>query len=383
MKAIPVMFLREGLVFSEPVYIEGDNLLVPAGIAVRKKDIERLMAWNIEEVYSDGEPAATPDPKKAPPEPKTRGSSPPASPKNADVYRGYLDIIRRLDSVFSDIGGGPVADPRPVNSIAGDLLREILEKRDVVIGYILGEEVPGRGAAKNSVNTAILSALMAMDLKFTQYRILQIITGALLHDAGMLRLPPEITAKRGGLSEEELGQMYTHPLEGYRIVCRELRFSEEVGAIALQHHEHWDGQGYPQGRAGANIDTGARMVSVADAFEAMVSRKPYRNPMAGYQAMKNLLSDNSQRFDPEILKVFVKVMGVYPIGSVVLLNNGRTGRVVDFQENSPLRPKIRLLADESGRAYPPEQEKTVDLLTEKSLFITKALDSRELARKNG
>ena len=176
--------------------------------------------------------------------------------------------------------------------------------------------------------------------------------------------------------------MQTHPVLAYRIAREELGYPEEVGVIALQHHEYWDGQGYPRRLAGANIDTGARIVSVTDAFEAMVSQRSYRNSMAGYQAMKNLLSDNSRRFDPEILKTFVKVMGVYPIGSVVLLNNGAAARVVDVQRNSPLRPKICLLTANSGGSCPPNGGPVIDLLTEKSLFITRALTPRELPQEN-
>jgi HD-GYP domain-containing protein (c-di-GMP phosphodiesterase class II) len=384
MKAIPVAFLREGLVFSEPVYIEGENLLVPAGVAIRKKDLERLVAWDIETVYSDGEPVSPSPAEGTGPSGKAPAAAQPSRPGGVppEAYRGYLDLIRRLDSIFADIGASVPVDSRSVDGIAGELLQGVLHDRDLMVGYILGGEVKGQFLAKSSVNTGILSVLIALDLKFTNYRALQLVTGALLHDAGMLRLPADITSKRGGLSAEEIRQMQTHPVLAYRIVREELGYPEEVGLIALQHHEHWDGQGYPRRLGGANIDTGARIVSVTDAFEAMVSQRSYRNSMAGYQAMKNLLSDNSRRFDPEILKTFVKVMGVYPIGSVVLLNNGAAARVVDVQGKSPLRPKICLLTGDSGANYPLNGGPIIDLLTEKSLFITRALTPRDLSPKN-
>jgi hypothetical protein len=128
---------------------------------------------------------------------------------------------------------------------------------------------------------------------------------------------------------------------------------------------------------------GARIVSVADAFEAMVSQKPYRNSMMGYQAMKNLLSDNSRRFDPDVLKAFIQTMGIYPIGSIILLNNGALARVVEIHGSAPLRPKIRVLIDEFGKVFKQEDGDLIDLLTEKSLFIARAVDPKEVAKKNG
>lgn len=118
---------------------------------------------------------------------------------------------------------------------------------------------------------------------------------------------------------------------------------------------------------------------MADAFEAMVSVKPYRNSMIGYAAMKTLLSDNSRRFDPEILKAFIKSMGIYPLGSTVLLNNAAIARVVETHPDAPLRPKLRLLVDEFGNRAEGERGEVVDLLLEKTLFIARALDPKELA----
>jgi HD-GYP domain-containing protein (c-di-GMP phosphodiesterase class II) len=210
---------------------------------------------------------------------------------------------------------------------------------------------------------------------------MQIITGALLHDIGMLRLPKDIVEKKGGLSEAELQRMQAHPLYTHKIVSKELLYPEDVGLIAIQHHERWDGEGYPRRISGSAIDMGARIVSVADAFEAMVSKKSYRNSMMGYQAMKNLLSDNSRRFDPDILKAFIQTMGIYPIGSIILLNNGALARVTEVHGDAPLRPKIRILVDEFGKAFKQDEGDLINLLTEKSLFIAKAIDPKELAKK--
>jgi len=286
MKKVPITSLRAGQSFSEPVYIEGNNLLVPAGIPIRKKDIDRLKNWGIETVFTNGDAIREiPEPgmhttrqeeksdEAARLKKQTKILSLAAVQENRSTYRGYIDLIERLDAVLSNIASGISVETRSIDAISGRLLQLIREQRDQIIGFILGGEVSGHFYAKSSVNTAILSTLIAMELKIPNHKILQITTGALLHDVGMLKLPPDIVEKRGGLSDAELQRIQAHPLYAYKTICKELLYQEEVGVIALQHHERWDGDGYPRRLAGEAIELGARIVSVADAFEAMVSKK--------------------------------------------------------------------------------------------------------------
>jgi HD-GYP domain-containing protein (c-di-GMP phosphodiesterase class II) len=158
-----------------------------------------------------------------------------------------------------------------------------------------------------------------------------------------------------------------------------MKFAEEIGVAALQHQERWDGQGYPRQLSGKNIAPLARIVTVVDAFEAMVSKRPYRNSMIGYAAMRTILSDNGRRFDPDILKVFIRTMGIYPIGSVVLLKDGRVGRVVEVNSAAPLRPSVKIMIDQNGREFQRDEGGVVDLAEDKDLFIARAVDPKELA----
>jgi HD-GYP domain-containing protein (c-di-GMP phosphodiesterase class II) len=402
MKKIPVKTLTEGMVFSESVYIEGNNLFIPAGLAIRQKDINRLVSWGIDEVYSDGsvidppqaniassQPAESPgdtpytgNKKKALRKLPVNVLSPVEVQENKGAYRSYIDLIERLDDVFSNISSGISVEARSIDNIAARVLQAIRDERDSIIGYILGGEVSGREMAKSSVNAAILSALIAQELKLPNHKIMQVITAALIHDVGMLRLPKDIIDKRGGLSHTEMQRMQAHTLYAGKIINKELLYPEEISAIALQHHERWDGEGYPRRLAGTVIELGARIVSVADAFEAMVSHKPYRNSMMGYQAIKNLLSDNSRRFDPDILKAFIQIMGIYPIGSIILLNNGALARVTEVNGSAPLRPKIKIIIDEFGKMFKQNEGESIDLLIEKSLFIARAVDPKEFVKEN-
>ncbi|MFQ3546980.1 MAG: HD-GYP domain-containing protein [Termitinemataceae bacterium] len=398
MKKIPVSALRPGQIFTEPVYIEGNNLFVPAGMPIKKKELERLKSWGIETVSTDGvmvsdtfQPSTVAQGTKGGqgasatslefPADLTMGNlSIAAVMDNAPSYKTYTDLISKLAALLENIAGGLSVESRSIDGLASRLLQAVREYRDHIVGFILGGEINSQPLAKSSVNTAILSTLIAMELKMPNHKVLQVTTGALLHDVGMLKLPKDIVEKKGTLTEAELARVQAHPMYAYKIICKELLYPEEVGIIALQHHERWDGEGYPRRLAGEAIDLGARIVSVADAFEAMVSEKPYRNSMIGYQAMKLLLADNARRFDPEILKAFIKTMGIYPIGSIVLLNTGAIARVIEGHSDAPLRPKIRILVDEFGNAFTNDDGEIINLLQEKSMFIARAVDPKEIAK---
>ena len=229
---------------------------------------------------------------------------------------------------------------------------------------------------KSAVDSTILSLVVGISMSMDRKKLQILAFGASLHDAGMVRIPDVILQKKSDLNVDEIKRVRTHTLHSYKILSKDLGYPEEIGIIALQHHERWDGKGYPRQLAQKQIAIEARIVSVADAFEAMMKEKPYRNPMIGYSAMRQLLNDNSRRFDSEILKVFITSIGIYPLGSFVLLNNGGIGRVIKINRGAPLRPALKMLIDPNGTRYMKNDGPLVDLHEEKEAFIAKAIDPK-------
>ncbi|MCL2176051.1 MAG: HD-GYP domain-containing protein [Treponema sp.] len=405
MNLINTRDLKQGQMFTEPVYTDGTNMLVPANFPLRQKDIDVLVSWGIKEVRTEGividkeeDPFSIPDDMLGdePVSVSMHAAPPPEPPKKAVVkfsisevqqnsgpYRAYKNLIGKLDTVFSGLKTGADVEMRMVDNISVQLLQDLRDHPDSFVGFILGGEVLGNELAKSSVNTAILSAMTAYEMKLPNHKINNIVSGALLHDIGMLRLSKGITEKKGGLSDAELEQIKSHPQHSSKIVQKELFGSHEVNLIALHHHERWDGQGYPDKLTGQAIDIGARIVSVADAFEAMVSKKSYRASLGGYQAVKNLMADNARRFDPAVIMAFTKVMGIYPIGSIVRLNDNSVARVLNVHTDAPMRPVVQLLMDKRGLVINTKNIPPIDLLAEKTLFIKSAIDPSEIANLNG
>jgi len=426
MNVVNTSDLRPGQVFSAPVYSEGEYMLVSANVPLRQKEIDILNTWGIEYVRTEGEIIETKHklnlkdesseviikvleeqikeaiskeeenlPEENIPEetPSKKVSAEDEKPSkkanikfsisdvrhNSSPYRKYKTIIDKLNALFTGLKSGTDTEMRAIDNISIRLLQDLRENPDSFVGFILGGEVSGNELAKSSVNTAILSALTAQELRLPNHKIHNVVAGALLHDIGMLRLSKGITEKKGGLSEAELEQIKSHTLHTSKIVTKELFGPHEVNLIALQHHERWDGQGYPGKLVGQAIDIGARIVSVADAFEAMVSKKSYRNPMIGYQAVRNLLSDNARRFDPAVIIAFTKIMGIYPIGSIVRLNDSSLARVVSIHVDVPMRPKVQMLTDRKGNALSTGSMAIIDLLEQRTLFIKQAIDPADYA----
>jgi len=388
-KSIAVSDLKAGQAFSQAVYIDEENVLVPANVSILQRDLDKLAGLGVYEVHTTGSALEKPAQAGDDAEPESlfaerrAGINPAHSfatmAKNRSAYRLYKTLIERMNYLFIRVSDGTPFDSRSVNAISTQLLQELRANREQYVGFVLGGEVKGYEMAKSAVNIAVLSGLTAQEIRLPYHRVHYIIVGALLHDAGMFRLPKAILEKQGELTEAERSQMRSHPLLSRDIVIKELSYPAEVGSIVLQHHERWDGTGYPQRSPGEGICVGARIVSIADSFEAMVSPKPYRRSILGYQANKNLLADNSRRFDPDILKVFILTMGVYPIGSIVMLSNGSVARVTEARASAPMRPKTQVLIDQTKRVFKSEEAPFVDLLTEKKVYIAKALDSGELS----
>ncbi|MFW5812657.1 MAG: HD-GYP domain-containing protein, partial [Alkalispirochaetaceae bacterium] len=290
----------------------------------------------------------------------------------------YQDLSNSLLEIHGLIRTEQPVDPQQVKTIVDEVLRLLDEDPNNLVQFILYGFQGEAGFAENAINSTILCALVGRKIKLQRHRLLNLATAALLHDIGMLRIPEEIRNKEGKLSTEELRVVRTHPIHSYKVITRELEFPEEVGLAALQHQERFDGRGYPRGLAKEKIIDLARIIAVVDSFEAMVSKRPYRDPMIGYTAMKNLLSDNGRRFDPEMLKVFIKALGLYPIGSIVLLNDGSIGRVLENDGEAPLKPTIKLLIASDGTEYPQDDGEVIKLTERRDLFIAKAVDPYSL-----
>ena len=364
--------LKPGLSCNKPVYIDDDTLFIPAGVPIREKDLNRLEKWGVDEVLSEGEFAETQN------EDLLNSKLLWGIPSDKELSEIYNVTLEKLDKLFNRINQMEEVEATEIDQLSDKLVDTVQDKFIQSVRMVLTHNSSHKAIAKSALNTAILSLTIGFAMERPRPKLLQLCNGALLHDIGMMRVPDEIKKKTTNLNPEEMNKLKSHPVYSYQIISKELKYEEGVARIALEHHERWDGEGYPQGKKKEDILMEARIVSIADAFEAMVSERPYRNSMIGYEAMKNIISDNSRRFDPDILRYFIKSMGIYPLGSIVMLNSSTVARVIKGNPEAPLRPIVITLIDSDGKEYPGDMGPVLNLLEKKDLFIVKAVDLNSL-----
>ncbi|MDE7479236.1 MAG: response regulator [Lachnospiraceae bacterium] len=195
----------------------------------------------------------------------------------------------------------------------------------------------------HSVNVAVLSCIIGFGLKMNENAMEQLVMAGLLHDLGKQFIPPEILNKQGRLTSEEYEVMKTHVTRSYELIKERWDISSQVKAAVLQHHENLDGSGYPYGVDGDSMSIYSRILHVADVYDALVSKRPYKNPYSPYEACEYLMGAGGIMFDPKVVESLMLYVPFFPKGTMVELSDGREGIIVENSGSRNLRPLLRLL----------------------------------------
>ncbi len=183
--------------------------------------------------------------------------------------------------------------------------------------------------------------------------------GAMLHDLGKMRVPDHILNKPGRLSEEEFVIMKKHVELGLEVLAHTPDISERMIQIAGEHHERFDGSGYPKGLKGRGISLIGRMAAIVDVYDAITSNRIYHRGLEPPVALQRIYGWSEHHFDPELVQQFIQTIGIYPVGSLVLLESGRVALVLDQGRSGLLYPKVRVLLN--TRTRQPIEPYDVDL----------------------
>ena len=147
------------------------------------------------------------------------------------------------------------------------------------------------------------------------------------------------------LTAIETHEVHQHPQYGYQILNEYARVAPEITKIILEHHERWDGSGYPRGLKGSNISPYARILAITDTYYALVSRRPHRQSYLPHEAIEFIMAYSGELFDPEFVRLFTKLVPLYPTGVMVKLNTGEEGIIADAKPGFIGRPVVRICYD--------------------------------------
>ena len=217
----------------------------------------------------------------------------------------------------------------------------------------------------HSMNVTLYALAVGIELKLNPKQLEMVGLGALMHDIGKVIVPTDILLKPGKLTEEEFMIIQMHPEEGFELLRKTPAVPLLVAHCAFQHHERLDGKGYPRGIKGSEIHNYAKIITVADVFDAVTSNRIYRAAMLPHEGLELLYSGVEKQFDTNIVRAFHKAVAIYPVGITVELNDGRRGVVVKQNVLSD-RPTVRILEEQGHPVIPYE----ISLMEKLSVVIT-------------
>ncbi|MDR2637893.1 MAG: HD-GYP domain-containing protein [Zoogloeaceae bacterium] len=342
-------FWRTQFLLSDP-----EDLRLIRESAVREVwiDTERGLDVGAKETVEAAQSIPVPPPSQDP-------ESKPASMREEMARAAKIcDKARQsVTSMFQEARMGKAVDPSQSMTLVSDISQSMARNPGALVS-LARLKTADNYTYMHSVAVSALMMALARQMQFSEEDVRDIGLAGLIHDIGKMQVPLEILNKNGKLTDEEFTIMKSHPMKGYEILKQSGTVSERVMDVCLSHHEKLDGSGYPNRIAEKKISPFARMGAICDVYDAITSVRPYKN---GWDPAESLhkMSEWTGHLDMYLFRAFVKSLGIYPVGSLVRLNSGRMGVVIEQSQKSLLTPKLRVFF--STRSKARIQPEIVDL----------------------
>lgn len=234
------------------------------------------------------------------------------------------------------------SDEQKIKSMVLNVVDEILSNGDVMCN-MLDLKTYDDYTYFHSVNVAVISAMMGAQYGMTRDELSILTSAAMLHDIGKKFLEVDVLNAPRALTEEEKKIVLEHPRLGFEFLRETYNFPSLVYSSVLEHHEWYNGEGYPLKRAGDDIPIYARIIKVADVYDAMCSKRPYREPSQPSEIVEYIMGRSGMEFAPEIVELFLAKIAVYPVGCEVELSNGQHAVVIENFNDFILRPLVKII----------------------------------------
>lgn len=315
------------------VYSADGRVLLSAGVVIKESYIDRLRKLGFPAVYV-GDPVEAEAFREA---------------VRESTRRRAIAVVKRS---FNEVKLGSSLQLEPIAQVVNDIVDEVVANREVILPLtdIRSHDEYTFG---HSVNVCIISVMLGIALELDDLTLRDLAMGAILHDVGKVKVPEEILLKPAPLTSKEWTEMRKHTLYGFQLLRGGDGVSSRAAHVAYQHHERSDGSGYPRALAGNGIHLFAKIVAVADTYDAMTSDRIYRKgvtPFAALKVIKELASEESGQLDKHVVDTFLANVVPYPPGSKVRLNTGEVGMVVGKGANSFDSVMVEVKYDAYGRA---------------------------------
>ena len=307
------------------------------------------------------EPSAAAEPVQPAPTPVT---SPLDQPRDPSYELALQEVERILDAARD----GRSFSVMTLQRIIAGMARSFSDGDDRLVVQAMEFGEGTYDLPRHLINTAIFALKIAQGLDCPKEELPWEGLAAALHDIGMVIVPQRILDKATNLSDEETALLRQHPEKGFRILQALGPEYEWLANVALQEHEREDGSGYPRGLKGDEIHELAKVVGLADVYEAVTHPRPYRALRAPLDIVKEIIATERTHFSDRILKGFIRGLSTFPVGSFVRLNSLEVARVVATNPSFPLRPVVDVVTGPKGDLL--DSPRRIDLSTSTLIYIT-------------
>jgi len=357
MRKVSVFSLKPGYKVGRTIYNSVGGILLNKGVILTDRYIRRLIHLGIPFVYvNDGISDVEVD--------------------DIITQETRVAAVKQVKRILLEAkeSGSLVIKPSLLYDQVSNITKELLAKKSLMLNMI-DLRAQDDYTFAHSVNVCVLALMTGISLGFTRDQLAVLGVGALLHDVGKVHIPDEILNKPGKLTEEEFFIMKKHTNYGYEMIRLAKGLGQEPPIIAYQHHESYDGSGYPMGIKGDQFHEFAQIVAIADKFDALTANRIYRKAYPSHEAYEMCAASGDYLFKDYIVKAFLHNVAAYSSGELVQLNNGYIARVIDTPKGYALFPRLKLLLDHRGR--PVNTPKEIALADVEDLCIVKVLNEEE------
>ncbi|PCM42915.1 HD-GYP domain-containing protein [Marinobacter sp. ANT_B65] len=357
-KRIPISALKVGMYITDM-----NNDWIPhntqrrRGLIKREETIEKIRKMGVQFVYidavkgadtQDSETAAAVDERNEEALQKAGEQKPGVAPRVSlpeemvAALRIHSEAQELVGNFMNSAKIGAAIDVAPIHKLADELQSSVTRNANALgcLGRIREKD---NYLLEHSVNLSVLMSIFGQYRKLSEDVMHQTVVGALLHDLGKILTPDEVLHKPGRLTPEEYEVMKLHARHSRDILSATEGIGELTVITAAQHHERMDGTGYPEGLKGEAISEYGRMVAITDVYDAITADRVYHRGMTPTQGLKKLLEWSGSHLDPALVRQFIRCIGLYPVGSLVLLDSGRLGVVVEINEEDQRLPIVRVM----------------------------------------
>ncbi len=326
-------------------------------------DVRKVRAIGVREVYvdtargldPDALPVSEPAPAAAPaaaeaPAVRTASKAANAFERARALHREATQIVRDM---LADIRLGKQIEIEKVEPLVERIVDSIFTQQDALLPLARLKQ-HDRYTFQHSVSVCALMTAFARTLAVPAEIIREIAIGALLHDVGKARVPDEILNKPGKLTDAEFERMKSHVVQSKIILQATPGISPIALKVAAQHHERFDGSGYPNRLSGEGISLYGRMAAIVDVYDAITSDRVYHKGMAPTEALRKLLDWSANHFEPRLVQAFIRSVGIYPTGALVRLESRRLAVVQAQHADKPTQPTVKVIFHTAGHYLQPE-----------------------------